>query len=415
MCETKKNARNGLPALSSGSWVCKTPENKKTAVFFKENGLGIRLQPDSYGMGKWVARAAVQPQKTYALEAQCETEADICDVYAIFTLFQKDGAMTIREHFETTERDGNTIRYGAVFKAPDNVVEMEVELWLKGRDQAVLWQKAVCAECEEIPERMVKIALGYIEPEYDHAHTYDENRQKILDSIDACGSRDADLIVLSETSYSLGVSKQSAYEDFETEEGSMCAAIREKARQFGAYIVYNFHERDGEDYYNTSILIDRNGNTAGKFRKTHLTVTEFDMGLTPGEEFPVFSTDFGKIGMLICFDQFFPRTAERLADNGAEIICVSTIGDACEKSSARAMDNGVYFAVCGTQCVNACGHQAARVIAPDGKILAQTGKSRMPAVCSINLNEKKRMEWLSLGPAHSEIRGVYRFERNPHI
>ena len=59
-------------------------------------------------------------------------------------------------------------------------------------------------------------------------------------------------------------------------------------------------EKNGDTVFNTAVLIDRAGNFAGKYRKVSLPQEEIDGGITPGNSFPVFDTDFGKIGLMIC-------------------------------------------------------------------------------------------------------------------
>ena len=61
----------------------------------------------------------------------------------------------------------------------------------------------------------------------------------------------------------------------------------------------------------------------------------------------------------------------------------------------------------GTQSVR-CG-----IVTPDGEVLAHTDEDLTPVMAEIDLNEKQRMFWLSVGPAQGEIHGIYRFEKNP--
>ena len=180
-----------------------------------------------------------------------------------------------------------------------------------------------------------------------------------------------------------------------------------KRQEYNTYIVYNFHEYDKGEYYNTSILIGRKGETVGKYRKNQLTVVEYEEGMSPGKGYPVFETDFGRIGMLICFDHYFPQTAEEIVNNGAEIVLISSAGDAEEKLSARAMDTGAYFAVCGWNKENKHGWGPARMVSPTGEILAQSDKNTIPAVCDIDLSKRVRRHWLSVGQADSQFKGVY--------
>ena len=81
-------------------------------------------------------------------------------------------------------------------------------------------------------------------------------------------------------------------------------------------------------YFNTSVIIDENGKLLGKYRKNHIPQDpsfEEKFYFTPGDSgYPVFETSKGKIGILICWDQWFPEAARTLALKGADIIFVPT-------------------------------------------------------------------------------------------
>jgi len=98
----------------------------------------------------------------------------------------------------------------------------------------------------------------------------------------------------------------------------------------------------------------------------------------------------------------------------AEIIFISSAGDAAEKCIARAMDTGLYLAVCGWNNENCYGWGPGRIVAPDGNLISHTETIEKPAFGVIDLNKPIRRHWLSLGPADSEIYGVYRYEKNIH-
>ena len=107
--------------------------------------------------------------------------------------------------------------------------------------------------------------------------------------------------------------------------------LGEKAREYNTYITASLSERDGRVLYNTAVLIDRSGKLIGKYRKVHLTLGEnLVKGLKPGNEYPVFQTDFGKIGMMICYDNHFQEVARILAVKGADIIAFSNDSDGRE-------------------------------------------------------------------------------------
>ena len=90
------------------------------------------------------------------------------------------------------------------------------------------------------------------------------------------------------------------------------------AREKNAWIVAGIVEREGSTLYNTAILLDRAGRVAGKYRKVYLPREEIEGGVTPGNSYPVFETDFGKIGMMICWDVQYADPARNLALKGAE-------------------------------------------------------------------------------------------------
>ena len=408
---------NIIPLVNSDKWDTFSPEQKKLARFSKGlygESLDIEVRSESYSMGKWISRTPVEAGKTYDFSVVCKTDTDITNVYAIATIWDKDGNMLIRDHIENCKKIDVRYYFSDKFLIPDNGCEFETELWLKGNNARVSWYQPHLTAGDAKKERNVRVAIAYIEPEYEKEHTLEYNKQTIIDAIDKCGELNPDVIVLSEGMLGRGTNipmKDKA----ETENGEMCSIIRKKADEYNSYLVYNFHEVEGSEYYNTSILIGRNGETVGKFRKTHLTVGEYEQGLTPGCEYPVFETDFGKVGMLICYDHYFSPTTEELVKNGAEIIFVSTAGDSAEKSVARAMDGGVYFAICGLNTENSHGWGPGRIIAPDGEIIAHTSKSLQPAFSEIDLNKKIRRFWLSLGPAQSHIKGVYKYEKNIEV
>lgn len=86
-------------------------------------------------------------------------------------------------------------------------------------------------------------------------------------------------------------------------------------------------EKSGRKKYNTSVVFNEQGKMVGKYRKVHIPQDEgfYEQEyFASGNEYPVFKTKFGKIGVLICFDQWFPEAARLLRLKGAEIIFYPT-------------------------------------------------------------------------------------------
>ncbi len=129
-------------------------------------------------------------------------------------------------------------------------------------------------------------------------------------------ARGVDLLVLPETWR--GQNEHS----LETIDGPTTQALASLARKYHAYIVSPIDlERDGRRH-NTAVLIDREGKVVGAYDKVFPYWSEYDhtRPVQPGRQAPVFQTDFGKLGVAICFDVNFPEVWQRLADDGAELV-----------------------------------------------------------------------------------------------
>ncbi len=93
------------------------------------------------------------------------------------------------------------------------------------------------------------------------------------------------------------------------------------ATQNSCYIICPLYTSENGKAYNSALVFDREGVSLGEYRKIHLTEGEIEKGLTPGPlDPPVFQTDFGKIGIQICFDMLWDDGWTKLREQGAEIV-----------------------------------------------------------------------------------------------
>lgn len=410
--------KNVLPLISSDEWKTFVPEIKPVAKFGKSKynvSLDISLASESYGVGKWITEVDVTPG-WYDFSVSCKSECNPTDLYVIYTTLRKEpdeygSTWLVREHAENCEERDGRYYFTDKIEVTEECCKVRVELWLKGKRCDVQWFAPSLIPAEAPKTRIVRVANAFLDRV--PGRTLEWNKERILAAIDRSAQVKPDVILLSECMYHFGTGK-SAYEARLKRNDPFIAQIQAKAKEHNAYIIFNLALDEGLEFYNSSLLIDRSGNIVFDQRKTHITVTELDGGMSPGEGYNTYDTDFGRIGIMICWDHYFSSTTEEMIKKGAEVVFVSTIGDASEKSIARAMDSGVHYVICGHNTENKHGWGPSRIVAPMGEMLSHSSDENEVVWADIDLNQKHRRRWLSLGAAESSIKSTYKFEHH-HI
>jgi predicted amidohydrolase len=142
------------------------------------------------------------------------------------------------------------------------------------------------------------------------------------------------------------------------------------ARQHHTWLIVpmTLREADAPDHFsNAAVLLDRAGAVAGIFRKVHPVADErgvFEGGVTPGSSYPVFDCDFGRLGILICWDMAYDESWDALAAAGAEIVALPSASPQTIRPAAAALRHHFYV-------VNSAPRQDATVFDPIGRIIAQ--------------------------------------------
>ncbi len=159
-------------------------------------------------------------------------------------------------------------------------------------------------------------------------------------------------------------------------------------------------ERDGAVVYNVAVLIGPDGKVAGKYRKVCLPRGEADNGVTPGSEYPVFETRFGKLGMMVCYDGFFPEVARELTKGGAEVIAWPVWGCNPLLARARACENHIYL-VSSTYTDVQNNWIVSGIFDHSGKLLDYAKHFGEVVVVEVDLNA--RTQWAGLGDFRAEM------------
>ncbi|MFN0121057.1 MAG: carbon-nitrogen hydrolase family protein [Blastocatellia bacterium] len=298
---------------------------------------------------------------------------------------------------KATDADGWTEvsdTYHAPSKAARAVIELHLQWAPRGR---VEWSNISLAETAPLTERKARLAAVHFRPQ--GGKTPLENCEQFAPLIAEAAKQKADLVVLPETLTFYGLGK-SYVECAETIPGPSTQYFGALAKQHNLYIVAGLLERDGHLIYNVAVLLGPDGKIAGKYRKVALPRGEIAGGIAPGHEYPVFDTRFGRLGMMVCYDGFFPEVARQLTSAGAEVIAWPVWGCNPLLAQARATENHVYL-VSSTYEDISRNWMLTAVYDHEGRTLSYAEKWGTVIVSEVDLN--KRLHWASLGDFKAEI------------
>ncbi len=216
----------------------------------------------------------------------------------------------------------------------------------------------------------------------------------------------------------------------EKEGGPVWQQLSEYAKQYGIYLIGgSMPEKDAEGkVYNTSYIFDRQGKQIGKHRKVHLfdidvtggqTFKESDT-LTAGDHDTVFDTEFGRMGVMLCFDIRFPELARMMVNDGAKAIFVPavfnmTTGPAHWELSfrTRALDNQIYMIGCAPMRDESAGYISwghSIVTDPWGRVIDMLDEKEGVLLTELDLDyEEQVREELPL--LKSRRKDMYRLEK----
>ena len=254
----------------------------------------------------------------------------------------------------------------------------------------------------------------------------EENLQKALSLIDQAAQRGAQIICLQElfrSQYFCQKQDATMFDLAESIPGPSTEALAAAARQYQIVIVGSlFERRDAGVYHNTAVVLDADGSLLGTYRKMHIPDDPLyyeKYYFTPGDlGYRCFDTRYGRIGVLVCWDQWYPEGARLTALQGAKVLFYPTaIGwhpaervqygatqhDAWRTiQRAHAIANGVYVAA-----VNRVGHEgpaegglefwgSSFVSDPFGVVLSEASNSKeeiLVVECDLAHLESVRRNW----------------------
>ena len=199
--------------------------------------------------------------------------------------------------------------------------------------------------------------------------------------------------------------------------GPLTDRVADIARRYKMYIIAPICEREQDKVYNTSVIFDRKGNILGKYRKTVFPVMESWL-YSPGNEYPVFKTDFATIAIATCWEICFPEITTIYALKGADIVFNPTMGRenkgpglaSAPRYLTRAMDNYIYIApvILGS---NGCG-----IIDFNGKVVAEApGVTDTVIIAEIDFSKEPAYdsEWWTIINGTDNHKAIHFLSRRP--
>jgi len=404
---------NGQP-ISWQFWSPRPDLEPRANVASGQEGAALRLAAvDFTSFGKWMNKGIpVSAGHCYRFEVLYKATRipnERGSVGVMLSWNAPDGQAVQRDYVdEISAAENSWHRAARILRVPKKATNVTVELWLRWTaDGSVSFRNPILTETNEPAQRKVKVVTTRIPVNWNA--TLQGNLRSMSAVLDQAGHEKPDAILLTEFFPERGV-KGTAHDRSEPIPGPATDVLARKAREYSSYIIAGMLELDDGKTYDTAVLIDREGRIAGKYRKTHLPLAEVEDGETPGNEYPVFETDFGRIGILICWDLVFPESFRIMRLEGAEIVFLPIAGDPGARhwdtiTRARALDNGLYL-------VASVGDGAAsRIVNPDGEVIAETTNGLASA--ELDLTSQSRLWWLSVGPADGELKSLVIQERRP--
>lgn len=371
------------------NWTPWFPRAEIAPRFFKEGETRAIAGSSPSCFGAWRRHADVSGGQRYRFLASYRTQGvsdPVRSVSARLDWRDENGERARPPDFaREVGRDGEWTAMEYVADAPENARVVVVDLALAWSTGGTVWWDAITLdEAPSGPGRVVRAATVFHRPQNTKSPA--ESVAQFCRVIEAAAPARPDVLCLPEGITVIGTGKRLA-EVGEPVPGPTTRTLGELAARLNCYLVAGLFERVGDAVYNTAVLLDRRGEVVGTYRKTHLPYEEVEAGVTPGDAYPVFATDFGTVGLLICWDLQFPEPARALALAGAEIILLPIWGGSETLARARAIENHVFLIASGYDFPSL-------VLDPTGATLAEATPHAPVAVAELALDAPILQPWL---------------------
>ena len=345
----------------------------------------------------------------------------------------RPGVRFLRRDFVRCEDRGNMRAFDETFAVPDGCDAVRVEIVAKWHRMDVEIGAVSVEACDPPPRRVVRCVVanpherkatdwrdegtGAANAGWDDPAAVVAAR---LAQMEACLGRIAaelphpDIVLFSELFADTGTPCPERTAE-RVPGGPSFALASRWAAAHRCHVAMNVRERAADGaFHNTTFVADRAGRLAGVYRKATLTSGEYMSGILPGDDFGAIDLDFGRMGCLTCWDNWFSETAKFLRRKGAELLLFPLAGGAADHMEqvfpVRSIDTGIPTLLATRQ-----GRLPSGIVDRDGTWLARTFEDGGFAWADVDLAERKRTFWLSVGPGEGDPYQLYLDESRPAL
>jgi len=391
------------------TWILRSPSGGRAEIL---NPGHVKLDGAPLSYTAYDREVSLEPGWV-RLVASCQTAGihDPCTAATVMlSLLNAEGKPVRRQYADAAQGEAcGSVRFERTLEVPQGVSRAVVTLALRyPRGGHAVFSAPSLTVAAALPKREANIAVTYFKP-FEGGDFY----RRIPALMERLAPEAPDLVVFSEALLTRSVGGH-IRNQAQPLDGPILTLMSEMAAKHNTYIAANFVEDGGGVYFNSSALLDRAGSVVGVYRKVHLPLAEIENGTSGWHEYPVFATDFAKIGLTICWDAAFPEPARCLRLNGAELMINSTLGDFWPQDMARCMDNGLWFATAGAGAKPG-NPPPSRIIDPRGNLLCACGGDEEDtfSVARIDFSQRYYQRWMSVGPCEGEPPSLMMVERRP--
>jgi predicted amidohydrolase len=377
---------SGGPIQGPQGWEPFAPRDALRPGFsVEEDRLVVSGAGNSNEFGYWRREVPVTGGGDYRLQVRFHVtgEVDIPLNVLNMVVWTEPGGERRRsphDHISHLWRSNGEVCGEGRFSAPAGSTVAEVQLGLRFAPRGTVeWDSVELTPCEQADPRPVRVTA--VRWHGEQRASLAENREALAQLVDQAAGQSSDLVLLPEYAVHSGTALAGFDASEPVPDGPSCEVFGHKAKEHEINICANVIERDGGLIFNTAVLFDRQGNLAGRYRKVHpYWPEEMWDGVTPGHEFPVFALDVGTVGIMTCYDSWFPEVSRLLALRGAELILFPSAGYEPSLLPARAIDNRCYVVASSLESpamiVDTLGHVLAATL--DGVLTVPVDLARRP-------------------------------------